>query len=553
MKNPLLTRSHSNAACPAQHKTAKVFALAGSVAFFFAAIPQASAQIFTAGNLVVTRSVYSGTAGTVTIGQALPGGGTAVANGSYPGVWANDTPDSSFGVTSPIYLDEYTLSGTFKTTLPLASTAIGTAVNTSFSSKSELALNLSASGESGPYLTFMAYVSPANALDVSNSNTFSPIDPSNPVAASNYRAVVQVDMYGNATYTSVNSYSGNNGRAAILVDGTYYLVGNAGNSGKPAPSGTVLGNLSNNTGVQLATPSVSAETTTVIGTPQGTFGNTTGYQNGFTVTSIGDPADKTGKDDNFRGETVFNNTLYVTKGSGSNGVNTVYQVGTEGILPTASTAATTPITILPGFPTTLASASSGVSYPFGLFFANATTLYVTDEGADNPTFSGSAITNPGQTGGLQKWSLVSGTWVLDYELTAGLNLGTQYTVSGYTGPSPAIDGLRNLTGVVNGDGTVTLYAITSTESLNGDQGADPNQLEAITDNVSFTTAAQAAGESFTTTVPPTNLTVLRGVAYVTPSAETIPALPTWALASLTFVVFAAGAFYLVQKRSKRAA
>ena len=28
--------------------------------------------------------------------------------------------------------------------------------------------------------------------------------------------------------------------------------------------------------------------------------------------------------------TIFNNTLYVTKGSGGNGINTVYQVGTQG-------------------------------------------------------------------------------------------------------------------------------------------------------------------------------------------------------------------------------
>jgi hypothetical protein len=37
-----------------------------------------------------------------------------------------------------------------------------------------------------------------------------------------------------------------------------------------------------------------------------------------------------GKDDKFRGMTVFNNVLYYTKGSGSNGVNTVYFVDTTG-------------------------------------------------------------------------------------------------------------------------------------------------------------------------------------------------------------------------------
>ena len=68
-------------------------------------------------------------------------------------------------------------------------------------------------------------------------------------------------------------------------------------------------------------------------------------------------SDKPGKDTNFRGLTIFDNTLYVSKGSGGNGVNTVYQVGTAGSLPTTSNAPGTPditlnfsITPLPGLP-----------------------------------------------------------------------------------------------------------------------------------------------------------------------------------------------------------
>jgi hypothetical protein len=47
----------------------------------------------------------------------------------------------------------------------------------------------------------------------------------------------------------------------------------------------------------------------------------------------------------------------------------------------------------------------------------------------------------------------------------------------------ATDGLRNLTGHVKPNGTVSLYASTSTVSGSGDQGADPNSLVLITDNV----------------------------------------------------------------------
>jgi hypothetical protein len=76
----------------------------------------------------------------------------------------------------------------------------------------------------------------------------------------------------------------------------------------------------------------------------------------FEVTQVGyTTADKPGKDNNFRGLTIFNNTMYVTKGSSGNGINTVYQVGNAGVLPTPTDVKTAPITILPGFPTTLAS------------------------------------------------------------------------------------------------------------------------------------------------------------------------------------------------------
>jgi hypothetical protein len=86
-----------------------------------------------------------------------------------------------------------------------------------------------------------------------------------------------------------------------------------------------------------------------------------------------------------------------------------------------------------------------------------------------------------------------------------LNLGVPYTVAGYpTGNnaatglpwSPATDGLRNITGRVNANGTVTIWAITSTVSGSGDQGADPNQLVTITDTPSATTPS--SGETFTT-------------------------------------------------------
>jgi hypothetical protein len=452
----------------------------------------ARADVFTPGNLVVTRSVYSGDASTVTIGQTLPPGNTsstitAIANGTYPGVFANNTVDGSFGVTSQIFIDQVTPSGQRVSSFALpTSFAV-----TSFSSKSELAVNFTPGLGA---ITFMGYAAAVNKLDVSNSNTPGVFDPTNPVVTSSSRLVVQVDRFGNVQVTPTNAYSGNNGRAVVLgANGLYYTVGNS-NNGTGTPANVVAA-----AGAQIVTPGQG------VGAPTNQVGS-------FSITQInpltGQPyaskPDKAGKDNNFRGETIFNNTLYITKGSGSNGINTVYQVGTAGTLP--SPGAT--IDILPGFPTTLAK-DAGAMHPFGIWFADANTLYVADEG------DGTAADVGVDGGGLQKWSRdpVTGIWHLDYILTKGLQLGVPYGVLGLD-PSldPATDGLRNLTGILNGDGTVTLYAITSTISASGDQGADPNRLVAITDRLAFTTAGQAAGEQFTTLQTAGFGEVLRGVA-----------------------------------------
>jgi hypothetical protein len=233
----------------------------------------------------------------------------------------------------------------------------------------------------------------------------------------------------------------------------------------------------------------------------------------FEINQVIEPAtglpyalDKAGKDDNFRGLTIFGNTLYVTKGSGGNGINTVYQVGNAGVLPTGDTAALAalPITILPGLPNTLASgvASTGaatpVAFPFGIWFADEKTLYVCDEGDGtlvSPAVNGNvADATTLATAGVQKWSLVNGTWKMDYVLQDGLNIGVPYSVANYpTAFNPATDGCRNIAGHVSRDGVVTIYAVTSTVSTSGDQGADPNLLVKVTDRLNATTVPISRG------------------------------------------------------------
>jgi phosphodiesterase/alkaline phosphatase D-like protein len=466
---------------------------------------QAASLAFTPGDLVLTRSVYSGVASTVTVGQPLPGGGFAVADGRYPLVFNNNTVDGSFGVTTPIYVDDLRTDGSLVGTMLVDQNQIVT----SFSSKSELAINLSADGTA---LTFLGYVAPANALDVSNSNTANPVDPTDPVTSIHPRAVAQINYDGTLQVTPVNAYSGNNGRAVVLANGSYYLAGNAGNSG-PGPTGTTLGLLSDDTGVQMIPLGANGDTT-VVGAVNGTFGNGTGYQRGYSITQYGFAADKTGKDDNFRGLRLFANTLYVTKGSGGNGINTVFQVGTAGSVPSLADAGTTPITILPGFYTGLAK-NAGARFPFGIWFADANTLYVADEGDGKIADAAKDL-----GAGLQKWIRVNGSWQLAYTLQKGLGLGVSYSVA--NGPNgevyptalnPATDGLRNIVGQVNGYGIVTIYGVTSTVSSSGDQGADPNKLVAITDTLAFTTTAQAASEQFVTMKTAGYAEVFRGVAF----------------------------------------
>jgi hypothetical protein len=512
---------------------------------------------FKPGNLLVSRSVYDNNPANVVAGTPLPPncvGANCVAatnNGSYPNVWNNVLADASFGITSKIVLDQLKPSGELINSLevPNSSDRVTPATKdqmvTSFSSKSEIALNLSTNGQ---VVTFMGYLAPVDTVDASNSNTPAVVDPTDPVPGSVSRVIAAVDQKGQFTFTKTNAYSGNNGRAAILKGNHIYTVGNAGNGGNPQPNGIIIG-----AGAQILTAEHKALVAQDPGLPTAV--------GSFSISELGLKADKVGKDTNFRGLTIFNNVVYTTKGSGSNGINTVYFIDTTGFdstgkplacpngvgLPGASARLpSAPIVydatqlqtngvvpynmcVLKGFPTTLAKTST--SFPFGVWFADAKTLYVADEGDGTTTFdpvSGKYTAAASQTAaGLQKWVFDSslGAWKLAYVLQGGLNLGLPYAVKNYpTGQNaktglpwaPAADGLRNIMGRVNRDGTVTIWAITSTVSGNGDQGADPNRLVMITDKLTATSLP--ASERFTAIETARFGEVLRGVSF-TPGTD----------------------------------
>ncbi len=466
-------------------------------------------------SLVISTSTYDRTQGAVAslaIGTTqLAGTATAttsaIASNNYLTVWNNESADASFGVTSAIQLTDIDpTSGVVlsKVTVPTSQ------VVTSFPSKSEVGLHVTTDG-SGPHLVFVGYAGAGvGALDVSNADAVPGQDPTNPVSfafGSSYafaRTIVSMDGSGHFSYTPTINYGGNNGRSALLgSNGLYYTVGNA-NNGNAAAFGPTNGtnpDVTETTGLEVVTPINGPSSGVAI--PAGNSAEVNPLVQ-FTFGTA--KPDKPGKDDNFRGVTEFGGALYFTKGSGSNGIDTVYTVSS---LPTVATAAVATISVVPGFPTDSAKATGGNFTPFAVFFANATTMYVSDEGSGNAT-------DVANHAGLEKWSLVGGVWQMDYLLTQGLIGVVDSNLNGADGPYPNVTtvGLRNLTGVVSGD-QVTLWATTSTSSTSGDNGADPNKVVVITDQLSATTLTGAVTtESFSTLTGPTYGTVYRGVAFV---------------------------------------
>jgi hypothetical protein len=512
-------------------KMHRALLLAGSSLVALAATTQAHADFIGNGTLLVSSTTYqdTGAVANLVAGQSqLPGTvsktgayvpATAVSNGNLNTVWNNASVDGSFGVSSAITLqDQNANTGTVLSTLNIDPNL----VSTSFSSKSELGLNITNTA-SGFVATFMGYAGGGvGNLDVSNSDTTAYKDTTNAVTAQfapganqTYafnRAVVAVTAQGSVSTTQTLAYGGNNGRSALLApNGLYYTVGNS-NNGTGTP-----GQLTNSTGLEVVTP--------------GSAPNSTMIDPGYTSVA----GDKAGKDSNFRDVVLdpYNNQLYFTKGSGSNGIDTVYTVSNPGgQLATAATASQAVISVAPGFSTS--SAKTAADYtPFGIWFANATTMYVADEGTGDST-------DASKNAGLEKWSLVNGTWKLDYTLRSNL-IGSQYTVAGWN-YAETTTGLRDLTGRVNADGTVTLWAVTATTSGSGDNGADPNQIVSITDSLGSTTLPN--GESFNTVDGPQAGLRYGGVAF----ASAAPELSTWGMLILGF----AGVGFMAYRKKGKA-
>lgn len=409
-------------------------AFLSTILFFSLSAPAVSQQSFF---LAVSRIQYDGN----TFGNP----------GTYPTIFADPTIS---GIQGSIHLDLYI---PFPNTPRLFSLPL-TGITSSFSSKSEGALTRSVDGH---YLSYIAYDGPDGAEGVSNSYTFGANLAGNTNPQFN-REVALISADGSVDLTQeANAYSGDNPRAVTTVDGTqFYMAGNSDST--IAKDGTGPG--------------------TTIGARYGTPGSDLSSQLGVYFAS--DRPDETTKqhvkDNNFRGIGIYNGNLYVSKGSGGKGDDGVFQVenGTGNGLPIGT--GNTIIELLGAPATDPVTGNASPLTPFGFFFANPTTLYVADEGYANTDTNGNLIPDP--MAGLQKWSLVNGTWQLDYVIQDGLNLYQATTISGYPVPTFTY-GIRNMTGTVNWDGSVTIYAITAQFSTISGGEPDPTNLVVVNDRI----------------------------------------------------------------------
>jgi hypothetical protein len=103
-------------------------------------------QLLVSGSRYREADIHPG--GTVLPPGCTSGCATATADGAYPYVFNNDIVDPSFGVAAPIFLERITPDGAMLGRFKVPTRDLVT----SFSSKFELALNLSTSGRD---VTFM--------------------------------------------------------------------------------------------------------------------------------------------------------------------------------------------------------------------------------------------------------------------------------------------------------------------------------------------------------------------------------------------------------------
>lgn len=444
-------------------------------------------------------------------------------------VSAANTGGTNLDTAASIVLQQLQLgandaSASFAGSLTLSQTSSGnqSAISGEYGSASEGILQQSTNGQ---YLTMMGYGVNAATFNSASSSTYGTAalgqtvsltaanQTGGPVTTvSRVVALIGANTSVDTSTALTGVFNQNNPRSVATVDGTSFYVSGQGAS-KTDPT----------QGVAYATLGATTATT---------IDNSTDTR----VVQIAN--------------TGSGNTLYVSRdvnptGSGGQNFTNVSTLTTAtSSLPTSAAGLITTHITPPASPLSLGGNNGSINLTAGLdngvnnarngkfvylspeqfFMANSTTMYVADSGAPK---NGSANAAALGEGGLQKWSLINGTWTLDYDLVNGLNLVNNATANALTPTAAGVTGLKGLTGqVVNGQ--VQLFA--TSYGLNE---LSQSYLYGITDNLSATSISQVNSEQFTTLyTDTTGQTMVNGVAFAPVAA--VPEPETYALMLIGF-------------------
>jgi len=451
---------------------------------------------------------FSFTAGDLVVSVEGNGSNTASGGGSSTGNTGGSANIYQDNQAAPLTLDEFTTAGSQvgSLTLPQTSTPGGNyAVSGEYGSSSEGTLQLTGNGQ---YLTIMGYgvnaASYNSSADLNGTGTalaqscsLSPASGCGGTAQVP-RVIAEIGANGavDSTTALYNVFNENNPRSVYSADGSTFYISGQGNHDS---TGGVFYVNGKGAGASV-TPITGIDTNSK---SNGSYGQDT------------------------RDVQIVNGQLTVSVDSTEGTASKGYDIDRVGTLGSAGSPPTTTLnqqpTALPGIngEVTLGNGngnsvnmSTGGAWlsPESFFYANATTLYIADSGVPKNGNGGTATNGPSD-GGLQKWSLVNGTWQLDYTLSGNLGL-VNYNTATCTSDTASLSenpncttGLFGLTGSVVGD-EVELFATSFTL---GDDNA--SYLYGITDVLSDTAASQVTGETFTQLAEAPPDSNFKGVAF----------------------------------------